>query len=262
MKILMIPILLIAARLSAFGQKTVFLKEFDFDSSYAVIGLGESFQGRGDSLSRFWFILENPDDMNALKKDWILKKEPIRTIEFNSISVFITRNKQRVQGGALIYPLQGCINVQDVWYKFDTAKLDRLHKEHPLKFHTETRRYDTFQHYVADANGLLRDSLLLFFFEPTLTYEGSFTITASKTNSPGSDILVGSDINKELQNLAPAGSFTASPVLNDSFNISSPDKVRITVHSAKSLYDKYKGRHVEKGAWQPAGIEMKIFWRD
>ena len=262
MKNLLIFILLISAKLSSFGQKAEFLKEFNFDSSYTIIGIGQSYQGHEDSLPRFWFFLDNPDDMTALKKDWMLKKEPIRSVEWNSISVFIIRNKQRVRGGALIYPLQGCINVQDVWYKFDTSKLNRLHKEHPLKFHTETRKFDTYLHYVACANSIISDSLLLFFSEPTLTYDGSFTITAKKTNSPGSDILVGSDINKQLQDLAPVGSFTASPIPNDSFNLSSPDKVRITVQCAKSLYDKYKGRFVEKGAWQPTEIEMKMFWRD
>lgn len=262
MKNLLVWVLLISAQLSSYGQKPVFLKDFDFDSSYTVLCLGQSFQGREDSLPRFWFMLDNPDDMNALKKDWSLRKKPIRYIEWASVSVFIIRNKQTVKGGALIYPIQGCINVQDVWYTFDTSKLNTLHKEHPLKFHTESRKFDTYLHYVAYANTLLNDDSLLFFFEPTLTYEGSFTITARTNNTPGSDVLVSSDINKDLRELAPVGSFTASPVMNDSFNINNRGKVRITVHCAKSLYDKYKDWSVEKGAWQPTEIEMKLFWKE
>lgn len=261
MKKLLVSILIILARLTSNAQADEFLGGIDFDSSYTVVGIGKNFQG-SDSLPRFWFVLDNPDDMNALRKDWKLKPAPIKFLELHPLDIFVIRNKQRVDVSALIYPLQGKINVNDRWYQFDTMRLTRLHEIHPLKAHSEIRTFATYLKYVAYANSVLNDSMLLFFNALTSPYEGSFTITAAKTNAPGSEILVDFDINKELEYLSPKGTFKASAVLNDSFNLNSPNRVRITVNSAKSLYDKYNKKYREKGPWQPTEIKMELFWRD
>ncbi len=261
MKKILISILIILAGLTSNAQQGEFLNGIDFDSSYTVVCIGQNFQG-SDSLPRFWFVLDNPDDMGALRKDWKLKQAPIKFIEFHSLNVFVIRNKQRVNGSGLIFPVQGRINVDDRWYQFDTTQLTRLHKIHPLRAHSEIRTFTTYLKYVAYANSVLNDSLLLFFNELTLPYEGSFTITVSKTNATGSEILVDFDINKELEYLSPKGTFKASAALNDSFNISSPDKVRVTVNSTKSLYDRYNKKYRVKSPWQPNEIKMELFWRD
>ena len=262
MRIILMLLFLFTGCLSCVAQKPEILKDIEFDSSYCVIGIGQGFQGKYDSLPRFWFILNNPRDMETLRKDWVLKKGSISGFEKNSIDVFVTKDNQRVNGGALIYPLQGRINVLDNWYKFDTAKLTKLHNQHPLKYHTEVKVFDTYPHYIGYANSIVHDSLLLFFFEPTLTYEGRFTITVKEANTSDNSIFVSKDINEELKALGPNEQFQASPILNDSFTLSHPDKVRITVECSKSLYAKYKNNSYEVGEWQPALIQTKVFWKD
>lgn len=263
MKYLLTLIFLLLFKISSYGQKSVFFKGIEFDSSYSIIGIGQGYDNSHDSLPGFWFLIDRPEDMVRLKQNWVFKN-PVPTIkmEEKTIEIYIIRDKRLINPGGLIFPLQGIIKSEYNWYPFDTAELVRLHKEHPFKYHTETRKFDTFLQYVAYANSIIHDSALLFFFEPSLGYEGKFEIIANRSADPSSPIFVLSDINKELKALAPENSFQAGHVINDSFNIANSRKVKITVECSKALYDKYKSKWTEKGDWQPSIIKIKTFWRD
>jgi hypothetical protein len=109
---------------------------------------------------------------------------------------------------------------------------------------------------------LLNDSNVLFFFPPSLKYEGEFYIYARRTNDPDSPMWALSDIEKILKSMADDKTFKASNVLNDTFNIAHRDLTRITVEGPKSLYDKFENREFKKADWIPTEIELKVFWRD
>jgi len=250
--------------LSSFGQKLEFFKSIDFDSSYTIIGIGQGYENKvQDSLPGYWFLLDNPKDMEQLKQDWVFKSIVANiSIEQPDIDIFIIQNKRSIPGGGLIYPRQRIITTGKGWYKFDTARLSALHREHPFKYHTEKKQFETYNQYAAYGNSIINDSVLLFYNEPSMRYEGKFTVITHRTNDPSSPLFALRDFNNELKELAQANSFQAGQVMNDSFNITNPDKVRFTVHCSKSLYDKYKSKIFAKGSWEPSLIEMKTFWKD
>jgi hypothetical protein len=252
-------------QLIAFGQKSEFFKGIDFDSSFCIIGIGQSLDKNADTLLRFNFVIDNPEDMIKLSKDWVFKK-PVSNIGIEPVSfdIFIIKDKRTFRPGGIIYPRQGIIKSGNNWYNFDTAALIKLHHDHPLKFRTRKYSFDTFLHYVAFANGILNDSSLLFFQEPSLSFEGEFIIITKRTNDPDSPIWEMGDINKELREFAPENTYTVSNALNDSFNIVNKRATKIEVHCSKSLYDKYKAKtkRSDISEWQPAEIDIKTYWRD
>ncbi len=248
---------------SLLAQQSEPFKGIDFDSSFCILGVAENHGGLEESMQKFTFIIDNPDDMIKLKKEWIFKNQVSKiSIEPKPINIFIIRDKRLFNPGSLIYPIQGIIKSGNNWYEFDTSKLIQLHQDHPLKYHTKKYRFDTYTQYAAFGNSLLHDSSLLFFFQPNLTYEGKFTIIAHRTSDPASPAFALRDINKELELLAPSNTFQASYITNDSFNIATIDRVKITVECSKTLYDKYKSRRNKKGEWIPSVIEIKAYWRD
>lgn len=252
-------------QLSAFAQKFDLFNNIDFDSSYQIIGIGQGYDHKiQDSLPQFWFYLDNPVDMENLKKDWAFKSivEHVNMYEKEDIQIFIVKDKRLVNAGGLIYPNQGIINSGSRWYRFDTSRLNVLHSEHPLKYHTEKKQFAVYAQYASYGNSLLIDTALLFFFEPSLRYEGQFTIITNRTDDPGSPVDALENLNKELSKLAPAKNFQAILETKDSFNISSTKKVKIKVECSRSLYDKYNNKKNEKGEWQPSPIEIKTFWKD
>jgi hypothetical protein len=137
-----------------------------------------------------------------------------------------------------------------------------LHRQHPLRYRTEIRRFDSFNKYAAYGNGVLADTSLLFFFEPSIQYEGEFDLIANRTDDADSPVFMLRDLNKELEAMVPRGTFQAGEVISDSFNIKSRSNVKFTVKCAKALYDKFHNRHYIKTAWRPAPIEMKLFWKE
>ncbi|HLX54419.1 MAG TPA: hypothetical protein VKR58_10780, partial [Aquella sp.] len=48
-------------QISVFGQKSEFFKGIDFDSSFTIIGIGQSLDKNADTLLRFNFVIDNPE---------------------------------------------------------------------------------------------------------------------------------------------------------------------------------------------------------
>jgi hypothetical protein len=245
------------------GQTAEIFQGIDFDSSYTVIGLGQGHPDNSDSLPQFWFVLDNPNDMEKIKQDWNMKKA-VRTIglEDKFIEIMVVRNKQLVNPGTLIFPRQGVIKSGNAWYRFDTVDLVKLHRDHPLKFHSQDTVFDTYAHFAAYGNSMLNDSTVLLFLPPSMQYEGKFIVTADRTADPASQMWAVGDVEKELKELTPVKTYRVSFVSNDTFNLAHRDKVKVVVECPKSLYDKYQSKSNNKGPWQPTLIDVKIFRRD
>jgi hypothetical protein len=245
------------------GQKVEFFKDITFDSSYTVIGIGQGYAKSVDSFPRFWFILEDPAEMNKLKKDWVFSRQVGYQLSYQIFDVFVIKDKRLAASTGIIYPDQRIINTGNGhWYPFDTADLVRLHAAHPLKYHTEKKTFVTWREYAAYGNSLLNDPKLLFFFEPSRNFEGSFDIIASRSPDPSSPIFVLRDVSKELGMITARANFQAGHDEKDSFNIAHRDKVKIEVHGSRTLYDQYNFEGREKGPWRPQPIDIRLFWRD
>jgi hypothetical protein len=244
------------------GQKAVLFNAIEFDSSYQVIGLVQGHGKAVDSLERFWFLIDDPMEMQRLQREWVFKDPVARLqIEATGVEIFVVKEKRPIANYALIYPQQRIINVQNTWFHFDTSWLVKLHAAHPLKYRCEKKSLGTYNQYSAYGNSLLNDSNLLFFFEPSLRFEGKFSIFARRTSDPADPIFVLRDITNECRALAPAGSFKVGHPENDSFNLSRRDSVKIIVECSKTLYDKYREKRRSKGSWEPTKIEITTFWR-
>lgn len=244
------------------GQKVALFKAIDFDSSYQVIGLVQGFGKLTDSLDRFWFLIDNPVEMRQLQSKWVFK-DPVSNLKTEEavVDIFVIKQKRPIANYAMIYPKQQIINVQGRWYRFDTSWLGKLHAAHSLNYRSEKRSFETFSQYAAYGNSLLNDSNLLFFFEPSLRFEGKFSVIARRTSDPADPVFILRDITNECRALAPEGGFSVRQPLNDSFNLSRRDSVKIEVEGSRGLYDRYHEKRRFKGAWEPTKIQTTTFWR-
>jgi hypothetical protein len=246
----------------SYGQKCEFFAGIQLDSSYTILGIGQGHGESRDSLERFWFVLDNLQDMQQIQRDWVFKRPlPYPHLDNYPFDVFVIKDKQLVTSGS-IYPYQGNVSIGRGWYRFDTTILKRLHATHPLHYHSQKRTFDTYPQYGNYGNTLLQDSTVLFFFQPSLRFQGSFTIESELTADGAdlSDML--NDINKELIALSPGGHYeTALPEFDKTSN-PKVVKVRIEILSSKALYDQYNDKKLEKGPWQPTPISTTVFWRD
>ena len=262
MKAILLFFFIILSAIS-FAQKSEFFKGVDFDSSYCIVGIVQGNNLQFDSLPQYWFVLDNLADMIRLKREWVFKKEmPRVNIEIPAIEIYTLRNKMEIIPVSLIFPKQGIIKSGNSWYKIDMKEIEKLHNNHPLHYHTQKFRYETFKQYVSFGNRLLNDSNLLFLLEASLRFEGKFYIYTKPTNDPHHPTPDLSDANQILKTIAGENMYESGEVDNDSFNIAHRDTTRYTVWGPKSLYDKFESRDFTKGNWIPAYFGMKVFWRD
>lgn len=256
--------LLVVLCVSASGQKAEFFDNLTFDSTYSILGVARGYGKYPDSLERFWFLLTDPAAMQTLQKDWVFSK-PARPTTFNQLSfdVYVIKDKRLAARTGLIYPFERMVTPGNGrWYAFDTSKLVALHSAHPVHYHTEQKYFQTYTQYAAYGNRIVHDSMVLFFFEPSSRYAGQFTIFSRRSAGNDSPIFTASDIRKELKVLAPEKTFQVELPTYDNFNDTRKDSVRVTVKCAQSLYDQYVPIGRTKGPWQPAVIDITVYWRD
>jgi hypothetical protein len=90
------------------GQKGRFFAGVAFDSSYTVVGICQGYGKQVDSLERFWFVLDNPEDMKQLQRDWQFKKRAnLPGLDFVSFDVYVIQGKRVASGTGLIIPRWG-----------------------------------------------------------------------------------------------------------------------------------------------------------
>jgi hypothetical protein len=263
MKTLLLGFFLLV-QITTFAQKGRFFPDVSFDSSYTIVGIAQGFGANVDSLERLWFFLDNPADMKKLQQEWVFKRRvDMVDLVIPVLDIFIINGKRTTGKSGVIVPKSEMITAGDGrWYRFDTAKLAALHAAHPLHYRREAKVFSMFSEYVAYANSVLTDTSLLFFFEPDLRFKGKFDIICNRTSDPNSPFAVENAINEELKVLESKDKFQVQRVVNDSFNVSHADRVKLNVYSSKALYDQYQTKSGQKGDWQPTPILMTLFWRD
>jgi hypothetical protein len=199
-----------------------------------------------------------------IQRGWVLKdRVKLPGMEFVDIDLYVIQGKRVAARTGLIVPKWGiATDGLGSWYRFDTAKLAALHASHPLRFHSEHKRFQTYNEYAAYGNSELNDTTLLFFVEPDIRFQGSFDIISSRDRDPNSPLFVLRDINRELEVLGSKGTWEASQPMTDSFNISHQDSVKVEVHCSRMIYDRYMSLIRYKGPWRPEPIAITLFWKD
>ncbi len=259
MRSLFVLLTLLCAEVS-FGQKSEFFKDFKFDSTYAVIGIGPHWKKSGDPLQRFWFIVNDSAGLDKLKKEWTFSTQVIGVQEENSFSIYITKNKKYISAG-IINPTLSNIRTPDDWYEFDTTLLISLHQSNPLKYHTQKIIFKTAGEYEKYLDSAIKQPAFLFHYGPNFTFQGQFTITIDKTNKIPHPKGASEYLEKKFRKIVSKDKFHITYALDD-YNLNHPDKMRMTIECSKLLFDSYKNEKFEIGQWQPLIISVKSFWRD
>ena len=251
--------------LSSSAQYTPVYKDLNFDSSYNIIALASSFHDHEKDSKIYNFLIDNVEDMNNIKKEWTIKRTHPKnkiSIEENSIVVYVTKDRQLVDSRLLIYPNQGIVHFGAYWYDFDMKAFLKVQAAHPLIFHSQIFKLNSILEFAFFKDSIQNVPSFLFLTDPPITFEGQFTIVAPRSLDPDSPMFVLSDINKELNAIAPSQKFDAKYSMNDKFNLENTEKVKITVQCSKALYDSYKSGFKEKGEWIPSTIDTKVVFKD
>lgn len=259
---ILIIIFLLNSLLSS-AQKRAVYEDINFDSSYNIIALGSSFHDYDKDSKIYNFWVNNVDDMNNIKKEWVVKTvRPKIAIEEYTIVIYISKDKQLVDSRLLIYPKQGIMHFANTWYDFDIKKFFKVQAAHPLNFHSQSFKLNSILEFAFFKDSIQNIPSFLFLTDPPTTFEGQFTIIAPRTTDPDSWNFALSDINKELIALAPLKKYETHYAMNDKFNLGNTEKVKIRVDCSKALYDAYKSMINEKEEWIPSTVDTKVVFKD
>ena len=254
---------LILLALTGWTQQVHVFEGIPLDSSYSIVAYTIPFtQGQGDSL-QYSFYVHDPVELKRMKAQWVVHRiVPRFSLEGSSVNLFVIKDKQLVNTQIMIYPRQGIIRTHGTWYDFDMKKFREVQSACPLSFHSGNFQFSNDLDFELFQDSIREVPSFLFLLGPDVHYEGYFDLICSRSPDPDSPILILSDINRELGALTSPENFSAEHLLNDPFNLSHRDLVKIRVHCARSLYTRYQVKGRIKGPWVPATFDAKVIFHD
>jgi len=253
-----LTILFFISPLLSCSQDIQYYKDYKFDNSYTVIGIGPHWSKDKTIYRQFQFIVDNPTDLNKLKKEWVFNKEVENVDEQDNFNLYVIKNKKMVFWGS-INPSIPNIRYNGKCYYFDTMLLSKLAHDHPLNYKRVNDTFPSIAAYKTYYDSAIKQKDFLFLYEPETKFEGNFTVTFDKTDLINSPKAASEILKKEFGNTNEKSDISYSLDEYNKQNLGK--KMRMTIDCNKSLFDKYSSSQYPKSDWHPAIIEAASFWK-
>ena len=239
------------------GQPVYPFEKFQFDSSYRIM-LMPSLEDKTNQ--HLCFIIDKVKDMNDMKAEWVFEKKAMRGSGYNSLSIYITRNK-KIEGTFSINPTFSNIFIDGESYEFDFSVLESYARKYPLHITTKKTEFKTKVAYEKYYLAALKDPKFLFLYEPNFRYEGSFTIAVDKSDIYPDPSAAIKELDRQFLQFSPREKFNITYLLSPE-NMANQNAMVLEVDSDKSAFDAFKGNKTfRKGNWLPMKISVFSVWR-
>lgn len=246
-----------------YAQTIELFKGIEFDSTYKIVGIAPDFPGATDKYERFWFVIDKVKDLQKAKDEWVFTGNGTRVLDWNSLRILTIKDGKPVQPNAIININQLTIVHDGKWCKFDLSLLIKAHEEFPLKYREQQLTFKTMAEFEACYDSLVKIPGYLFMFSPfpPSKYEGSFTITLDRTDKLKTQIDAEAFLKPILLKYGGSNDFEILYPY-DNYNLSNEHKMRMKIVCNKQLFDSYSSKLYEVGAWVPAVLSSKVYWRE
>ena len=240
------------------AQRLDLFEKFDFDSTYAVVGIAA--WGATGVDKEFDFIVNTPADLAQLKEDWVFTDKAPRYFDNKKcLNIYVIRNKKIVSSSLIDLTYSNIIGSGE-FYAFDKKKLRKLHREHNFEYQFQKLVFNTAEQYNAYLDSALLIPSFVFMTNIGKVYDGEFTVTIKKTDTTSSPAAAIGVLSKQILEYASKDEFRPS-YKADEYNVAHPNDMRITVSSSKKVYEKFVNNGYKVGEWEPLTIQTTSFWK-
>jgi len=244
----------------SFGQTKLLLENYEFDTTYKIIGVGAYTDKDKIYHKELAFYACELSDLNKIKT--ILKYgKPIDTptIEDNDLSIYIIKEKEILEDGFYVNPTYFNINIDGKYFEFDLTQLKSLSKQYPINYTTKLLEFKTATEFAAFIKKNISDPRFLCYEDVSEGMDGICAITikvesAEKPVSKGWEI-----IETDLKKLGAEK--VEDYIISYSPSFDTPNIYKYNVRLSKKLYDKLTNSAYTKSNWTMNMKEVITYWK-
>lgn len=253
-------IFLILSSFSSLGQKNALFEQFDFDSTYKIVGTCSDLNKK-QACQKWNFIINNIDKLKIAKQTTIFGDRLEEPVYGDDFEVYIIKDKE------IIYTFQVSPEFKYVEYypkdstrgffSFDIASLYRLADIASFSYQHQDLTFKNTEDFNKFLSANKSKTKFLCWEDVSESLSGRFTLTLH-TNSKIKE-------DKDGWNLIEAELNRITPNKDDylmSFDVteSTGSTFYYQVNTSKSIYDKFNLKGFQKGQWMVNEIEIWTIW--
>lgn len=245
---------------TALGQKSIMFKNYSFDSTYRIIGVGpwaynNNFDKQKETYERFCFMIDQPKDLQLLKKNWVFRESAeIPAIQMPCFTIYVLKDK-KLENSWIINPKLENIRTDDGFYQFNIMELKKLHEEHPFKYTAQKDTFSSETEFNTFYDSAQRVTSFLFLYKPNFNHECEFKVSVSAVEfspSTATDALY-----KEFETILPRN---RCRIFYNPADDKDTEIHIMTVYAPKLLFERYSSEKFIISNCQQKIFESTSFW--
>lgn len=244
----------------SFGQTKLLLENFEFDTTYKIIGVGAYSDKNKIYHKELTFYAYELTDLNKIKSNLKYGKLiDTPTIDDNDLGIYIIKEKEILEDGFYVNPTYFNINIDGKYFEFDLSQLKSLSKQYPINYTTKFLKFKTSTEFSTFINKNLSNSNFLCYEDVSEGMDGVCTITI-KVESQEKPVSKGWDIiEADLKKLGAEK--VEDYIISYSPSFDTPNIYKYNVRLSKKLYDKLNNSAYTKGSWTMNMKEIITYWK-
>ena len=258
MKQLLTLLLILMVTMHARGQNRLVLKQFALDTNSALIAVCP-FYDKQKVYHNYSFYINKNEDLKMVSETLSYgEKAQVDAID-EHLNIYIIQDKEvlPIQIGAS--PKYGYINIEDSYYTFSIAQLQKLAQAYPLTYTARIMKFKKEEEFAGFLKKYKPDPTFLCFEDITEELEGicSMTVKIASGDKPASQgwDIIENDLKKIGAEKEIDYIISYKPAQENT------DIYHYQVRLNKKLYDKLNNPAYAKGKWTMNIKEIITYWK-
>ncbi len=240
---------------NSFGQQKLLHDSLKIDNSNILIATSSEHKD-------FEFCITKPNEIAKVLGELTYGKSKKAPFEKNPVVVKLVSNGLIVHTW-VVMPKASVIEINDVKYSFDPAKLLKLAKKYPISYNVEERDFEDAPQLSGYYSNILQDKSFLYIVPPDFDnqWQGKFALTFTKSELINSPLAIANYLRPKFELIEKKNKFS---ITYDPFDVGKMDnneRFSMTIYCTNKLYNEFTDKLGVKGVWQPQPYKAYIIKR-
>lgn len=251
-----ITFIILLLSFNTFSQKTLVFEDLQLNEKTKLIGMYPHYDEK-KTYENYNFLIEDTNIIDSISKIIVKGKEVMNQSTRQEFTIWLYDGNNKLKSWSFD-PKYNFIRIAGKSYEFDASQILKIAKKYGFSYVFNKKYYQTQEQFNKDYADIKTNPNLLFVYEPSFKFEGSFEISYPKTNKFKHPKAISQYLAKKISEYRTENEYRVYYVANE-YNLKNRNQYTMTIDSDFGLYELFLDKNCEKGDWKIKEYSAYIF---